>query len=136
MPTRTVFTGLLLLALTAAAGCAHQRPVLYTRGGGAAPGAAVAIDACMAQAQAAGLDYEDGAIAKRTVRGGVIGGAGGAAVGAVVGDVGRGAAVGAAYGATTGFFRGLFARESPDPVYRNYVNRCLRDRGYDPIGWD
>lgn len=124
-----------LLAVLVGA-CAHQRPVVYPSAGGAPMGQSeAAIQACMAQAEAYGLDYEDGDVAGRTVRGGVIGGAGGAAVGAVVGDIGRGAAVGAAYGATTGFFRGLFARDQPAPVYRNYVNRCLRDRGYDPIGW-
>jgi hypothetical protein len=23
----------------------------------------------------------------------------------------------------------------PDPVFKNFVNRCLKEKGYDPIGW-
>ena len=32
--------------------------------------------------------------------------------------------------------RGLFDRNDPAPVYRAYVNRCLGERGYEPVGWD
>ncbi|MEQ8799290.1 MAG: hypothetical protein RJQ08_09870 [Salinisphaeraceae bacterium] len=127
---------ILTLALLAVSACANQRPVIYPEGGrSTSAGSQRAVDQCMAMAEANGLDYSDGDVAGRTVRGGVIGGAGGAAVGAVFGDVGRGAGAGAAHGAATGLFSGLFARGTPDPVYRNFVNRCLRDRGYDPIGW-
>ncbi len=66
-------------------------------------------------------------------------GAGGAAAGAVVGHAGRGAATGAAFGGAAGFMRGLFrgsARSSgPSPVYTKFVNHCLHERGYRPIGW-
>jgi hypothetical protein len=31
--------------------------------------------------------------------------------------------------------RGLFRSREPDATYRSYVNRCLRDLGYDPVGW-
>lgn len=127
-----------LFALALLVGCAHQRPVLYpveARAPGGSERAQFAIDQCMARAEAAGLDYSDGDIAKRTVRGGVVGGASGAAVGAIYGDLGRGAAAGAAQGVIWGFFAGLFSRDRPAPIYRRFVNRCLRDRGYDPIGW-
>lgn len=137
-PKTLLRTSLLAAATLALGACASQRPVLYPDQGYARGGpdqAQRAIDECMARAEAAGLDYSDGDVAGRTARGGVIGGAGGAAAGAVFGDTGKGAAVGAAHGAATGLFRGLFARGNPDPVYRNFVNRCLRERGYDPIGW-
>jgi hypothetical protein len=69
-----------------------------------------------------------------------VGAAGGAAGGAVVGRAGRGAAVGAAGGAAgglvSGLFRGLFRSSKPSPVYKNFVNHCLREKGYQPIGWN
>ena len=47
--------------------------------------------------------------------------------------------VGAAGGATAGLlgtmFGWMFRRSEPDPVYRNFVETCLRDKGYQPIGW-
>lgn len=128
----------LAIAVLLLAGCANQRPVLYPDESGVRGGpqqADLAIDECMTKADASGLDYSDGDVAGRTARGGVIGGAGGAAVGAIFGNAGKGAAAGAAHGASQGFFRGLFARDRPAPIYRRFVNRCLRERGYDPIGW-
>jgi hypothetical protein len=71
--------------------------------------------------------------------GGVVGAAGGAVGGAIYGNPGEGAAVGAASGATAGLvgtlFGWMFQRSEPDPVYRNFVEKCLQDKGYDPIGW-
>ena len=130
--------GLLLLA-AALVGCAHQRPVLYpndtlSRQGEDAGQAA--IDACQRRAEAAGLDYSKGGVVRRTAESGAVGGAGGAVAGAIYGSVGRGAAAGAAGGATAGLIRGLFDRNDPAPVYRAYVNRCLGERGYEPVGWD
>jgi hypothetical protein len=56
--------------------------------------------------------------------------------GAVVGHPGRGAMVGAASGATAGFLRGLFRRAPPSNAYKQFVQRCLKERGYDPVGWE
>ena len=68
-----------------------------------------------------------------------IGAAAGAAGGAVVGRAGTGAAVGAAGGGAAGVTRGLIhglkRKQSPSPVYKTFVNRCLREKNYDPIGW-
>ena len=76
------------------------------------------------------------------VRGGTgaaIGAAAGAAGGAVVGRAGTGAAVGAAgggaAGVTRGLIHGLTRKQNPSPVYKTFVNRCLREKNYDPIGW-
>jgi hypothetical protein len=33
-------------------------------------------------------------------------------------------------------FHAFSSKHDPSPVYRNFVNRCMRDRGYDPIGWE
>ena len=63
-------------------------------------------------------------------------GATGAAGGAVLGRPGTGAAVGAATGATAGFMRSLFKGSEPSQAYRGFVDRCLRERGYDPVGWE
>ena len=47
-----------------------------------------------------------------------------------------GAMVGAASGATVGFLRGLFRRSPPSDAYKQFVQRCLKERGYDPVGWE
>jgi len=129
----------LLLCAAAVTGCAHQKPRIYPDATAQSRGPSQVqrdIAACENLAEANGVDYSDGGgVTRRTVEGGVVGGAGGAAAGAVLGNVGRGAATGAAVGATTGFFRGLFAGERAHPTYKQFVNRCLRDKGYDPIGW-
>lgn len=127
------------ICLVLMAGCAHEKPRLYPDPVVQRRGPAQVdrdIQACEDLAKANGVDYSKGGIARRTAEGGVVGGAGGAAVGAIFGNAGRGAATGAAYGATTGLFRGLFARDQPHPTYVRFVNRCLRDKGYDPIGWN
>ena len=54
----------------------------------------------------------------------------------MVGSAGRGAAVGAASGATAGLMRPIFSREQPSQAYRNHVDRCLEERGYESMGWD
>ena len=127
------------LTLTA---CASQRPVLYPneqlkRGGNAA--ADQDINDCMQRAEeyvssgggGQALEHAGGSGATE----GAIGAAAGAAGGSVVGRAGTGAAVGGAAGATRGLIRGLTRKQNPSPVYKTFVNRCLREKGYDPIGW-
>lgn len=118
-------------------GCANQKPVLYARGGGMPSGGNQAVAACTDQARAAGLDYAKGRIGRNAVENGAVGGAGGAVAGAIYGNAARGAAAGAAGGVAAGLVRDMFHHDSgPAPAYRAYVNRCLRDRGYQPIGWN
>ena len=76
-----------------------------------------------------------GEAARRTGEGAVVGGATGAAAGAVLGSAGRGAGAGAAGGASAGFLHWLFGARDPDPLERAYVETCLRERGYHPMGW-
>ena len=120
-------------------GCASQRPVLYPNSTLQQRGDVAgdrAIEGCMQRAEAAGLDYSKGNVARRTAESGAVGGAGGAVAGAIYGSAARGAVAGAAGGATAGLIRGLFDRNDPAPVYRAYVNRCLAEQGYVSIGWD
>lgn len=134
------------LGLTLAS-CASQRPVLYpnehlNKVGRQAADAAIAE--CMALAEqyvaSGGEMTQKGAqVAKGTAGGAAIGAATGAVGGAISGDAGRGAAVGAATGATAGFlgsFFGVFGASGPNSAYKGFVERCLRERGYDPIGWE
>ena len=46
----------------------------------------------------------------------------------------NGVGAGAKTGGTPGRLESLFSR-APDPVYAAFVDRCLRERGYEPIGW-
>lgn len=131
-----------LLAAVALAGCAQPRPVLYPNTHLEAVGQAQAdrdIAACRQLAEAAGATRAGGAgaaAAGSTATGAAVGGASGAAGGAVVGAAGRGAAAGAAGGATAGLLRGLFRSPQPSAAHREFVNRCLADRGYEPVGWN
>lgn len=120
-------------------GCAPKRPVLYpnyhlTMAGQEA--AQADIDDCLALARDYGAGADKGEkIAKDTATGTAVGGATGAAVGAVVGDFGKGAAAGAAGGAAGALTRSVIRSGDPDPIYRRFVEKCLRDKGYEPIGW-
>ena len=128
----------LILALIGLAGCAAKRPVLYPNDQLYAVGEAQArrdVSDCMERAEAdIGRGRRGGPIAGAAT-GGAAGAAAGAAGGAVVGRAGRGAAVGGAAAAAGGFVRGLLRSREPDAAYRAYVNRCLREVGYEPIGW-
>jgi hypothetical protein len=124
--------------LAGIAGCAGPKPVLYPNDHLHAVGREIAeedIADCMDRATAdIGRGRQGEAIGGAAAES-ATGAAAGAAGGAVVGRAGRWAAIGAAAGATRGFMRGLFRSREPDATYRSYVNRCLRDLGYDPVGW-
>lgn len=135
-------TGLLL------AGCTATHPTLYPNDQYQRAGQAQAereVADCEARAKeyvktGGGQGGQRAMEAGRNVGvGAVVGAAGGAVGGAIGGNPGQGAAVGAASGATAGLigtlFGWMFQRSEPDPVYRNFVEKCLRDKGYDPIGW-
>ncbi len=94
------------------------------------------IDECSRMADNYVKQNPGAKVAGGTIVGGAVGAAGGTAVGAVAGSVGRGAAIGAVAGATTGLFRGIINASQPSPVYKAFVNRCLKEKGYDPIGWE
>ncbi|MGH8619427.1 MAG: glycine zipper family protein [Burkholderiales bacterium] len=133
-------TGAFLILLTT--GCASSpHPVLYPNAQYQRAGETQAqrdIDACYDLADRSGVSRTaDGKVARRTAEGAAVGGAAGAAVGAVRGnDIGRAAGAGAAGGAAAGAARGAFKSTDQNPTWRNFVQRCLREKGYDVIGWD
>ena len=132
-----------LPALVLLAGCASApSPVLYPNAKLNEVGQAQAnsdIEACKQMAAAGGANPAEGQgsrAARNTAVGGASGGAVGAAGGAVLGNVGKGAAFGAATGATAGLMRSIFSRPKPSGAYMGFVDRCLREKGYEPVGWD
>jgi hypothetical protein len=128
--------------------CTATRPTLYPNEQYQKVGAAQAdrdIADCEAKAQQYVKSGGQGGqmaveAARNTGVGAAVGAAGGAVGGAIGGDPGQGAAVGAASGATAGLlgtmFGWMFRRSEPDPVYRTFVETCLHDKGYQPIGWE
>ena len=143
MNTRTPIISLyLILAFDLLVGCSGPQPVLYPNAHLQEVGKGLA-DEDVAACEVLAEDYVSKSnvgekVAGQTAVGGAIGAAGGAVGGAIAGNVGIGAAIGAAVGATQGFLQGLFgaSRSEPNPAYRNFVNRCLKERGYEPMGWD
>lgn len=124
------------------AGCAASRPVVYpnahSRSVGPSQVEADVAD-CRALARAAGATPHGGSAentARSAVRGGAVGAATGAVGGAIGGNAGQGAKIGAATGATASVLHALLGEPAPNPAYRNFVERCLRDRGYDLAGWN
>lgn len=129
------------------AACGATKPTLYPNAQYQKVGAAQA-DSAIADCEAKAEQYvksggQGAQMAKEGARnvgvGATVGAASGAVGGAIGGNAGQGAAVGAASGATAGLlgtmFGWMFHRSEPDPVYRNFVETCLREQGYQPIGW-
>jgi hypothetical protein len=132
----------ILIIMLLGVGCTAPKPILYPNAHLQEVGEEVAnrdIGECRQMAKDAGATEsqgKSGQVAGSTTAGGAIGSAGGAVGGAVVGHPGRGAMVGAASGATVGFLRGLFRRSPSSNAYKQFVQRCLKERGYDPVGWE
>lgn len=135
---RFVYAAILATALSA---CASNQPIVY-QGGQAQSGNQAAVETavadCRQQAEAAGANpygSSAGTAARRTAQGAAVGAATGAVGGAIAGNAGRGAGIGAATGAAATLIHSLFNESAPNPAYRAYVERCLRDRGYELAGW-
>ncbi len=142
MNTRTCRAGLIALAAAMAFGCAGPKPILYPNAHYQSAGERVAksdIEGCRERADAAGANRDPSKVrrtARSTAAGGAIGGAAGAAGGAVIGHAGRGAGFGAASGAAAALMRSLFfQRPTTSHAHIAYVERCLEDLGYEPVGW-
>jgi outer membrane lipoprotein SlyB len=119
--------------------CAKKRPVLYPNATYQAAGATVAqsdIDDCIQMAADYGHETDRGKnVAGSTVKGAAVGAAVGGAVGLVTGRPGRGLAAGAAGGGAGGLARGAMKSGTPDEIERRFVEQCLRDKGYQVVGW-
>lgn len=137
------FPALLMFAtILTMVGCAGaKRPVLYPNNYFSQVGqqqADMDIDACMYAAEASGADSGKGTeLVKDTAKAGAVGGATGAVVGAIASgtSVGRGAAIGSAGAATATLVGGAFDAAEPTDIYIQFVDQCLREKGYQPIGW-
>ncbi len=94
------------------------------------------IDDCIQLAIDYGAKEASGTkVAKDTAKGAAVGGAAGTAVGAVTGNLGVGAAAGAAGGGAASMTRSMINSGKPGPVFKKFVDQCLRDKGYQPVGW-
>jgi outer membrane lipoprotein SlyB len=132
----------LVAACVLLAGCASSspKPVLYPNSHLQQVGQAAA-DRDIAECRQLASNYgvartKDGEVAKKAVGGAAAGGASAGAWGLVRGnDAGERALAGAAAGAAAGTVRGAMTSTETSPVYKNFVQKCLRDRGYEVIGW-
>ena len=133
------------------AGCAatgpsspSAKPVLYpnatlTRVGETQ--ARAETDGCMARAAQAGLtpDQKTNQVGRRAGEGAATAGIA-SAVGALVtgrsSDILRAGAAGAAVGGSAGAVSGAFHNDKVNPVFRQFVQRCLSEKGFDVIGWN
>ena len=137
---RLVTTGCLLLTINLlVTACGPKRPVLYPNDYLKQVGPVQAdqdIDVCIKMAN----DYKAGAdktkeIAKDTGKSAVVGAATGVVVGAIAGNAGMGAAIGAAGAGTAALGAGIMRSDEPDPIFKQFVDQCLRDKGYQSLGW-
>ena len=136
-------TGCAICVLTVLlSGCTGPKPILYPNAHLQTVGQDAAkqdIAECRDMAEAAGAkpgEGKAGQVAGSTAVGAGVGAAGGAVGGAIYGAAGHGSVIGAASGATIGLLRGLFSRPKPGQGYINFVNRCLKERGYETVGWE
>ena len=123
---------------------ASARPVLYPNATlsrvGEAQGRAE-VDTCMARAAQSGLspDQKTNEIGRRAGEGAAVAGVA-SAVGALItgrgSNVLRAGATGAAVGGSAGAVSGAFHNDKASPVYRQFVQRCLGEKGFDVIGWN
>ena len=128
--------------VTGIAGCSSspKRPVLYPNQHLNQVGGHVAqqdIDACMRLARTSGVnETKDGEVGRKAAGGAAIGGASTAAYGLFRGgDVAERALAGAAAGAAAGTVRGGMQSTEQSPLFMNFVNKCLSEKGYSVIGW-
>jgi outer membrane lipoprotein SlyB len=137
----------LMLAGCASSGAssASARPVLYPNATlnrvGDAQGR-MEVSACMARAQASGLSPSQNTneVGRRAGEGAAVAGVA-SAVGALITGRGsegmlRAGAAGAAVGGSAGAVSGAFHNDRPNSVYRNFVQRCLSEKGFEVIGWN
>ncbi len=129
-----IMTSLLLV------GCAGPKPVLYPNDYYETVGqeqAELDIAECQELADTRISSNSKGKdVAQGTAVGAGVGAASGAVIGGIQGSAGKGAAVGAAVGATGGLLRSVLRKSGPSRTYKNFVNTCLKEQGYKPIGWE
>jgi hypothetical protein len=137
---RDIILFIIIVCILSLSGCASKRPVLYPNDYLDKIGkeqAEADIEECMRLATEYGVEGDAGAtVVKNTAITAAVGAAAAAAVAAVFGgDVGLSAAAGALGGGTASLARRAITEENPTPAFRNSVDKCLREKGYEPIDW-
>ncbi|MBA3753811.1 MAG: hypothetical protein H0X01_06695 [Nitrospira sp.] len=134
---------LILLVMTGMVACASPEPILKNNTRLQLYGR----DMAEREAAVCGLKAERAGLHHGTHRSGnagaglVLGVVGGAAVGASTGLIGGptgvaiGAAAGGAVGAVLGLLAGTYKPLQPQQDYAAFVERCLKEEGYETSGW-
>lgn len=141
------FAVVLVLAGCASSGANSDsaRPVLYPNATlnrvGDSQGR-MEVNACLSRAQASGLSPSQNTheVGRRAGEGAATAGVA-SIVGALITGRGsdgvlRAGAAGAAVGGSAGAVSGAFHNDRPNGVYRNFVQRCLSEKGFEVIGWN
>jgi hypothetical protein len=132
-----------LLLVASLPACAGPEPILRSNSQLLLYGKEMGQDviaACEAKAERAGVHHGTNR-SKNAAGGTIIGVIGGAAVGASTGLAGGpagvavGAGAGAALGGMIGLVAGTYKPLDPDRSYMDFVERCLKEKGYDVSGW-
>jgi len=135
-----LFALILLATITMAACASSKRPVLYPNSHLQAVSQAQVqrdIDYCMQLAASSGVSrHKDGEIAKKTVTGSAMGAAGAGTAALVLGRNADHILAGAAGGAAAGMVKGGIDSTDMNPTFQRFVGRCLREKGYEVIGWE
>lgn len=132
---------IIMTTMIMACSSSPKRPVLYPNQQLSRVGSAAGqrdIDVCMQLARSSGVnETKDGEVGRKAASGAALGGVSTGVYGAVRGssDVGNRALAGAAAGAATGAVQGGFQSTEQAPIFMNFVNKCLSDKGYSVIGW-
>lgn len=120
------------------------QPVLYpnaTLNRVGAPQGQLEVNACKARAAASGLQpvEQTQAVSRRAGEAAATTGVASAVGALLTGRGGEGAlragAVGAAVGGSAGAVSGSFHADRPNNIYRQFVQRCLSEKGFEVIGW-
>ncbi|MBT5032481.1 MAG: hypothetical protein HOM55_09335 [Proteobacteria bacterium] len=141
MFSRASYIALASLATLVIAGCssAPSNPVLYPNNTYVNAGRVQAdadIEQCMQMATNQGVKTTaDGKILEQSASGAAVAGASAGAWGIVRGDFGERLLAGAAAGAAGGAVNGMIHSNRTNPVFKNFTTRCLRNKGYEVIGW-
>jgi len=122
------------------AACASSQPIMYPNEQAKEAGNEQVrkdIDECIQLAEDSGAKSNDaGEVAKETAGSATEGAATGAATGAITGgDPATAAAVAVVRSGINGLFSGMRKSNQPSAEYKQIVERCLIEKGYEPVGW-
>jgi outer membrane lipoprotein SlyB len=145
MTCSCLFVTLLLAGCASTGGNTTGMPVLYPNAAYKSMGESDAkqhLAQCMVSAQSNGLnpDEDHHAVTSGAKSGAAIAGVTGAVSGLVFGrsnlnDVVKYGAQSAVVGAVAGGTRGAMSPQRPNNIYRQFVNRCVSEKGLEIIGW-